>query len=153
LKSEEEQLAKELTNAKRVRKPLKMKEMNLMTLKKLSEKLSILLKGTSLILTFQFQDNKVSLLNSDLKKVLCYLEGKEKLSKLKSQRLMEKLKNSMLKLDLHNLKSKLQEPKKLVLLPLKLLPKIEFKLKKGKLELQLLKAKLPVRLLLVRSKR
>ena len=70
LKSEGKQLAKGLINARKARKTSKKKEMNLMSLRRLSAKTSTKPKRTFLNLILPFLDNKVTLLNLDLKKEL-----------------------------------------------------------------------------------
>ena len=124
-----------------------------MRLKKLSEKTSIKLKKIFLSLILLFLDNKETLLNLDLKKVLWFQEDKERQFKPKLQRLMERSRTSMLKLELPNLKSKLLVLKRLLLLLLKLLLKIEYKLRIERSELLCLKAKLPARLPIAQNKR
>jgi len=107
--------------------------------------------GLSLILLFL--DNKETLLNLDLKKVLWFQEDKERQFKPKLQRLMERSRTSMLKLELPNLKSKLLVLKRLLLLLLKLLLKIEYKLRIERSGLLCLKAKLPARLPTAQNKK
>ena len=65
----------------------------------------------------------------------------------------EKLRTSILKLNSPNKKSNLLEPRRLLPLLLKLLLRIEFKLRIDRSELLYLKAKLPARLPTAQNKR